>query len=217
MQGDRLIIGSHHLVAAERIATMISARVATHSTPYAISIAGESGSGKSEIAQALADELARMQLKSIVLQQDDYFVYPPLTNDSRRREDIRRVGPQEVQLDWIDRNISAIVEGVDSIEKPLVFYKDNRIELEKVDVRGCRIAIAEGTYTSLLKNVDLRLFIDRTYIQTLETRHKRAREAQDPFIEHVLELEHDIIKQHKTGTDIVITADYSVHEPIRKA
>jgi uridine kinase len=217
MQGDRLIIESHHLVAAERIAAMISARVATHCTPYAISIAGESGSGKSEIAQALADELTRQQLKSIVLQQDDYFVYPPLTNDSRRREDIRRVGPQEVQLDWIDRNISAIVDGMDSIEKPLVFYKDNRIEIEKVDVRGCRIAIAEGTYTFLLRNVDLRLFIDRTYIQTLETRHKRGREAPDPFIERVLKVEHDIIKQHKTGTDIVIAADYSVHEPIRKA
>lgn len=217
MQGDRLIIESHHLAAAERIAAIISARAAANSTPYAISIAGESGSGKSEMAQALADELTKQQLKSIVLQQDDYFAYPPLTNDARRREDIRRVGPQEVQLDWMDRNVKAIVDGTDSIEKPLVFYEDNRIEIEKVDVLGCQFVIAEGTYTSLLKNIHLRFFIDRTYIQTLETRLKRAREASDPFIERVLELEHNIIKQHKTGTDIVITADYSVHEPLRKA
>jgi len=217
MQGDRLIIESHHLVAAERIAAMISARAAAHSTPYAISIAGESGSGKSEMAQALADELTRQRLKSIVLQQDDYFVYPPSTNDSRRREDIRRVGPQEVQLDWMDRNIKAIVDGTDSIEKPLVFYEDNRVEVEEVDVRGNRVVIAEGTYTSLLKNSHFRIFIDRTYIQTLETRRKRGREAPDPFIERVLELEHEIIKKHKTGADVVISADYCVHEPIRKA
>ena len=217
MQGDRLIIESHHLVAAERIAAMICTRAAAHSTPYAISIAGESGSGKSEMAQALADELTRKRLKSIVLQQDDYFVYPPSTNDSRRREDIRRVGPQEVQLDWMDRNIKAIVDGTDSIEKPLVFYEDNRVEVEEVDVRGNRVVIAEGTYTSLLKNSYFRIFIDRTYIQTLETRRKRGREAPDPFIERVLELEHEIIKKHKTGADVVISADYCVHEPIRKA
>ena len=217
MQGDRLIIESHHFLAAKQIAAMISARTAANFTSYAISIAGESGSGKSEIAQALADELTRQQLKSIVLQQDDYFVYPPSTNDSRRREDIHRVGPQEVQLDWIDRNIKAIVDGTDSIKKPLVFYADNRIAVEEVDVRGYQVVIAEGTYTSLLKNIHFRIFIDRTYIQTLDTRNKRAREAPDPFIERVLELEHEIIKKHKTEADVVIAADYSVHESIQKA
>ena len=122
------------------------------------------------------------------------------------------MGPQEVQLDWIDRNIGAIVDGTDSIEKPLVFYEKNRIETEKVDVRGCRTVIAEGTYTSLLKNTHLRLFIDRTYIQTLATRRKRAREAADPFIEQVLKREHDIIKRHKAWANIVIKADYSVQD-----
>lgn len=217
MRGDKLIIESHHQRAAERIVTMISACITDRSSPYAISIAGESGSGKSEMAQALADELTKYQFKSVVLQQDDYFVYPPFTNDSRRREDIHRVGPQEVQLDWIDRNIGAIVDGADSIEKPLVFYEENRIETEKVDVHECRAVIAEGTYTSLLKNMHLRLFIDRTYIQTLATRRKRDREASDPFIERVLKLEHDIIKQHKAWADIVINSDYSVQELVLKA
>jgi len=217
MQGDKLIIESHHLCAAQRIAALMSTRITSHSTPYVISIAGESGSGKSEIAQALAHEFSGHQFRSVILQQDDYFVYPPFTNDFRRREDIRRVGPQEVQLDWLDRNINEIVDGANSIEKPLVFYDDNRIEIEQVDVHGCRIVIAEGTYTSLLKNVHLRLFIDRTCIQTLETRRKRAREASDPFTERVLELEHDIIKQHQAWADIVINSDYSVQELIPKA
>ncbi|MCK5827285.1 zeta toxin family protein [Candidatus Bipolaricaulota bacterium] len=217
MQGDKLIIESHHRCAAERIASIVSARTTTCSTPYVISIAGESGCGKSEMAQALADELTRYQLKSVILQQDDYFVCPPVTNDSRRREDICRVGPQEVQLDWIDRNIGAIVDGADSIEKPLVFYEEDRIEIEEVNVHGCRVVIAEGTYTSLLKNTQLRIFIDRTYIQTFATRRQRAREATNSFIEHVLQLEHDIIKRHKTRADIVINSDYSVQKFVLKA
>lgn len=217
MRGDKLIIETHHQDAAEHIAAMISARITSYSTPYAISVAGESGSGKSEIAQALANILTGYQYKSVILQQDDYFVYPPFTNDSRRREDIRRVGPQEVHLDWVDRNIGAIIDGTDSIEKPLVFYEENRIETEKIDVRECRAVIAEGTYTSLLKNTHLRLFIDRTYVQTLATRRKRDREAPDPFIERVLKLEHEIIKQHKAWADIVINSDYSIQEFVLKA
>ncbi len=216
MWGDKLIIETHHQLAARRIAAMISARTTSRSTPFAISVAGDSGSGKSEIARALADELAGYQIKSVILQQDDYFVYPPTTNDSRRREDICRVGPQEVRLDWIDRNIGSILEGTDSIEKPLVTYREDRSEIEQLDVRDCRVVIAEGTYTSLLRNVDLRIFIDRTYIQTIEARRKRAREVADPFIEQVLKLEHDIIKQHMAWADIVVNSDYSVQELVLK-
>lgn len=217
MRGDKLLIERHHLAAADRIANLLLARIAADASPYAISIAGESGSGKSEVAEALAESLARLSLKTLILQQDDYFIFPPMTNDARRRETIDRVGPQEVQLDWIDRNIEAIVHGAEVIHKPLVFYAENRIEIQDIPVQGYRVVIAEGTYTTLLEHVDLRIFIDRTYVQTLEARRKRAREAPDPFIERVLALEHNIIKEQKTKADIVIDDDYAVQETIRKA
>jgi len=216
MQGDKLLIEGHHRQAAERIVAILAPLIASCATPYTLSIAGESGSGKSELAQALADVLQEQQLKTVILQQDDYFRYPPITNDSRRRADICRVGPQEVQLNWIDRNIGSILDGVHSIEKPLVLYEEDRVEIEEVDVQGSRVVIAEGTYTSLLKNIRLRLFIDRTYIQTFAMRRQRAREAANSFIERVLQREHDIIRQHKTRADIVINSDYSVQEFVLK-
>ena len=67
-----------------------------------------------------------------------------------------------------------------------------------------QVLIAEGTYTSTLKFVDFRVFIDRDYHQTLEARKKRARDKFEPFVLEVLEVEHRIISKHKNLADAVI-------------
>ena len=77
---------------------------------------------------------------------------------------------------------------------------------------GVKVIIAEGTYTSLLKHVDTRVFIARNRLDTLEHRKKRNRgnEVGDPFIENVLKIEHKIIAGHRQLADFVITKDYEV-------
>ena len=72
--------------------------------------------------------------------------------------------------------------------------------------------IVEGTYTSLLKSVDTKIFIDEDYKETLKYRKRRNRgnEVNDPFVESVLETEHKIIAGHKFLADIIITKDYEV-------
>ena len=74
------------------------------------------------------------------------------------------------------------------------------------------MVVAEGTYTSLLKNVDTRVFIARNRLDTLEHRKKRNRgkEVGDPFIENILKIEHKIIAGHKQLADFVITKEYDV-------
>ena len=96
------------------------------------------------------------------------------------------------------------------LAKPLVIYEEDRITEETLDLGAVDIVIAEGTYTSLLENVDTRVFIARNRLETMEHRMKRGREDFDPFIEQVLEIEHEIISQHRERADIVITTDYDV-------
>ena len=48
--------------------------------------------------------------------------------------------------------------------------------------------IVEGTYTPLLK-VDLKIFMERNYHDTLKNRIERARDPLTPFVESVLEIE----------------------------
>ena len=213
MRGDIFIIGAHHRAAARQLADDIVPLLIADITSLAIGISGESGSGKSELAQALSDALSEQDIDSIILQQDDYFHYPPRTNDARRRDDIRWVGPQEVDLDRLDANIAALMHG-ESIVKPLVIYAENRIATESVARPGARILLIEGTYVSRLRHLSHRIFIDRTYTQTKVARKRRAREAPEPFIERVLDIEHQLIKTQKTSADWIVDSEYSVRRAI---
>ncbi len=212
MRGDTIIIEAHHRKAAEAIIPLILPEIEASPGRYTISVAGESGSGKSETATAIAEALAEHGISSAIFQQDDYFVYPPKTNDSTRRKDIGWVGPQEVRLDLLDGHLQAFLADAESIEKPLVVYETDTITSEEIAVKNVRVAIAEGTYTSLLDNVGTRIFIDRDFSETRAHREKRKRDKSelDQFIDEVLIIEHDTISLHKSRADIVINADYSV-------
>ena len=212
MRGDAIIVEAHHRKAAEAITPLILPEIEASPGRYTISVAGESGSGKSETATAIAEALAEHGISSAIFQQDDYFVYPPKTNDSTRRKDIGWVGPQEVRLDLLDGHLQAFLADAESIEKPLVVYETDTITSEEIAVKNVRVAIAEGTYTSLLDKVGTRIFIDRDFSETRAHREKRKRDKSelDPFIDEVLIIEHDIISSHKSRADIVINADYSV-------
>jgi uridine kinase len=142
------------------------------------------------------------------LQQDDYFVFPPRTNHEMRRRNLEQVGPYEVKLDFLDSNLRSFKQGESVVYKPLVIYEKDLITREEMPVADLAVLIAEGTYTSLLEFVDLRVFIDRTYRQTLEARKRRARDQWEPFIQDVLEREHQIISQHRALADVVIPDDF---------
>ena len=213
MKGDVIVLEEHHKQAARKIVPEIIDKIKNKAARYTITVAGESGSGKSETGKAIADELEKRGVKSVLLGQDDYFVLPPKSNDARRRENPEWLGPHvEVKLDVLEQNLKDAINGKREITKPLVDYNENSVEEETVNLERVKVLIAEGTYTSLLKNVDTKVFIARNRLDTLEHRRKRNRgdEVGDPFIEQVLVTEHKIIAGHKQLADFVITKDYDV-------
>jgi uridine kinase len=210
MKGDVIIVEEHHRRASAIIADRLAEDVRSRPRLTTISVAGESGSGKSEMGQALNEAFATLGIPATVLGQDDYFVLPPKSNDRARRQDISMVGPQEVRLDLLDEHLAAARSGAAAIRKPLVVYAGDAIEEETISLEGTRVVVAEGTYTTLLRNVDTRLFIARNRLDTMEDRARRAREPADPFIEQVLEIEHAIISGHRSRADIVLSAEYEV-------
>ena len=213
MKGDILILEEYHRRAAGEIVSQIIDKIRNKDTRYIITVAGESGSGKSETGRAIADELAKCGIKSVILGQDDYFILPPKTNNVKRREDPEWLGPHvEVNLKDLEQNLVDAIQGKNEIAKPLVDYGSNTIEEETISLEGVKAVIAEGTYTSLLKHVDTKVFIDRNWLDTLEYRQRRHRgtEAGDPFVEQVLGIEHKIIAGHKQLADFIILKDYTV-------
>jgi uridine kinase len=204
MIGDRLVITDYHRAAAARVMETLRSRLASNH-PLAVTVAGESGSGKSEIAHCLSELLAAEGRRAVVLGQDDYFRLPPKSNHRRRLEDLDWVGPGEVRLDLLDEHVAALKRRPEQpLIKPLVYFEEDRISQETVSAGARDVVIAEGTYTTLLENADLRVFIDRTYRQTKKARLARARDPDVRLLEQVLEIEHRIISRHRPRADLVI-------------
>lgn len=210
MRGDILIINEDHRKAARQVVDLIFDKIKSKKGKYIISVAGESGAGKSEIAASIAEVLAKKNISSFIFQQDDYFVYPPKTNAKMRIIDIRQVGMSEVKLDLIDEELKTILDGNFKIEKPLVIFEEDRIDKETVNLENIKVIIVEGTYVTALKNIDQRVFIDRDLNDTKDSRKKRNREKQDKFLEAILLIENKIISPQKSLADIIITKDYDV-------
>ena len=213
MKGDVLVIEAHHRRAAAQIVADLVDAIHAKVGRFLVTVAGESGSGKSETAAALAEQLLRVGVAAVVLGQDDYFVLPPKSNDERRRTDPDWLGPHvEVRFDLLQANVDAARAGASEIEKPVIDYDRNSAAMEVVSLEGVAVVIVEGTYVSLLRHVDRRIFIARNRLETLEHRQRRNRgsEAADPFIEGVLEVEHKIIAGHRALADFVLTRDFDV-------
>src|SRR4051812_47258981 len=96
--GERLEVAPRHLEFARTLLDAVHACVPHPPERLVIGIAGESGSGKSITATALAQVLRETGRPTVVLHQDDYFVRPPRANHEHRCADLSSVGPQEVDL-----------------------------------------------------------------------------------------------------------------------
>lgn len=206
MIGDKLVITDFHRKNGIRIEQATSESIRRAGRIYTITVAGESGSGKSETAATSAEQLELAGFRVVILGQDDYFQLPPKSNAQRRKLDIGWVGPSEVRLDLLDSHLAAAKRGDSSIIKPLILFEEDRIVEEMLGLEDIDVVIAEGTYTTLLEEADFRAFIDRSYHDTLWHRKKRARDpAEGKFIERVLEIEHRIISSHRSRADLVLS------------
>jgi len=209
MVGDFIELKIEYLNLASQVLDIISHKIGT--APVAIAISGESGSGKSTLAVAMAELLERANQPKIILHMDDYFKLPPLSNHKNREKNLENVGPHEVHLDLLEKHIEDIKSNnSNQLIKPLSDYANDEINEEVINLSPNSIIIVEGTYTSLLQNIDVKIFIDRDYKSTLENRKKRARDPITPFVEKVLAIEHEIISRHKALSDIIIDQNYQI-------
>lgn len=204
MIGDKLLITDYHRQGARRALPLIREKLADGVT-VTVTVAGESGSGKSEIAHCIAEELQQEDREVLVLAQDDYFKLPPRSNHERRQQGIDWVGMGEVKLDLLDSHLAHFrARRLEPLSKPLVYFDENRIGEETVADGPFDVVIAEGTYTTSLENVDVRVFINRNFRQTKRSRLARGRDPDVAFLEEVLQIEHEIISRHRERAQVVI-------------
>ncbi len=206
-------IQNPHLKVARQITPEITDKIRQKKGRYIITIAGESGCGKTETAKAFLQELQNNNINTVLLGQDDYFALPPAFNDARRKADPLWIGPfAEVRLDLLNQNILDAINGKQHLSKPDINYSANTVTNTKMNLDGIKVIIIEGTYVSLLRHIDTRIFIASNWKDTLPFRQKRNRgnEVHDPFVENILLTEHLIIAGHRYLADYILSKDYEI-------
>jgi uridine kinase len=143
----------------------------------AISIAGESGSGKTTLSNLLIDLLKEKGFKPLMLHQDDYFKLPPKMNHEFRLKDFSSIGPQEIRLKLLDNHIWTVKNKTETIlNVPCMNWITDTEETKQVPIADVNVILVDGTYTSLLNQLDYRILINTNYEDTRQNRIKRNRE-----------------------------------------
>ncbi len=174
-----------------------------------IAVAGESGSGKSVTAIDLAAVLNDAGIATVIIHQDNYFVRPPRTNHEHRLTDLGSVGPQEVQMDLIAANMKAFRAGA-AVTAPVVDYPGNRFLTQTLDFADTQVLVVEGTYALLLDGWDIGIFLLANYHDTAPRRKARNRDIDDPFVDQVLEIEHQLIAPQALRADVLLDRDFEI-------
>ena len=216
MEADNKTQEQQHKKVVQIIVSDLFEKINTKPSRYILSVAGESGSGKSETAKVIAIELRKCGIKTVILGQDEYCNLTPQYNDIKRKEDPDWLGPHvEIKMEVLQKNITDAVKDEDAINIPVINPLENTITNINLSLSGVKVIIAEGTYVSLLRNIDSRIFINRNRLETLRDRKKRNRrnEVNDSFTEQILVTEHKIIAGHWFLADYIITNDYKVLMP----
>ncbi|WP_228853415.1 hypothetical protein [Aegicerativicinus sediminis] len=208
MIGDKLTYYSEYKPISAHILSKL--RMEQIPSPrFCIAVCGESGCGKSSMAQSLLIDIEdQTKFKGYIFHSDDYFFLPPRTNHEQRLKDINKVGPNEVDLALLDFHLTSFKNGAPKLEKPLVNYSENSIKTELIRPTNLDFCIVEGTYVGNLKSPNYVIFMGANFKQTMANRKKRARDVLDDFNERVLLIEHQIIKKQAALADIIVDTNY---------
>jgi uridine kinase len=208
MLGDILLISEKHLKAAKGIVKEVLAK---KTDKFIIGISGESGSGKSELAHAVAKGLRKHGIIAKPLHIDNYYKILPLLRTQWRTENgiEKVVGYSEYDWDTIYRNIKEFKQGVSSTG-PCVDLVTEQVDQLTTDYREVDMLIIDGLYSIKTSGIDLSIFIELTYRETKKAQAVRGKEPQNEFRSRVLEQEHKMVQALKPKADLLINMDYQL-------
>ena len=198
MIGDKLVIEQHHTERAVEICDLLADRIKARQAIQAITCRWRIRSRQVRTGLRDLSPAEERGIKAGVLQQDDYFVFPPRTNHEMRRSNLEQVGPFEVKLDFLDSNLRSFKRGESPIYKPLVdLRRESHHQRRRWRSATWRCSSPRGPIPPCCA-----LPTSGSLSTATTARHWRPANAApetsgSPLSQDVLEREHQIIAQHK--------------------
>lgn len=210
MLGDILLIQEKHRKAG---ALIIEEILKNKREKYIVAISGESGSGKTELAHVIAKGLRQHGIFAKPLHTDNFYNTHPLERRAWRSEKgiDKVVGYNEYLWNEIDKVLEDF-ENDRISEMPCVDLVTEQVDRIKTDFSEVDMLIVDGLYAIKTEGVDLRIFIDLTYLETKEkhTKDARGKEVMDEVRWATLAQEHKMVSALKPLANIIISKDYEV-------
>lgn len=204
MLNDKITVTNNHQLAADVIIENLEGKL---KPKFIIAIGGEVGSGKSTLSFALAHKLKKMDIRSKIIDLDDFYMIPPLERKAwRRSHGIDSVGPNEYDWGKIIHVINDFME--DNLSTmPCVDLITDYVDEVQTNFKGVDVMIINGLYATKLSEANMRVFIELTYDETKEAQLFGDKEEMTAFRKLILEREHQMVQQLKTGCDLFFDFD----------
>jgi uridine kinase len=204
MLNDFVTIEKKHTNAA----TTLFERVMRDRKPkFIVTISGEVGTGKCEIAHELGRKLVEVGLSVKVLHLDNYYIIPPRERiEWRKINGLEKIGYDEYDWKIVNQNIDDFISSKKSV-MPIVDLFTQQVDQLHTDFAGIDFLIIAGLYSIRIKQSDLRVFIELTYEDTWDEQMVTYKEVLDDFRLEVLKQEHQAVQSLKPLADFYIDFD----------
>lgn len=205
MTGDKLILKPIHYKKSKQV---LKALIPFYfREKFTVTIGGESGTGKTEIASLLQESLwSEHKIRSKVLHIDDFYtVLWQSRNETRKKKGLDSVGIKEI--DW--EKVNKIIEDFYNTSKKYLDSQRihkyvNAIEYCKISNKHIDILIIEGLYANCLNEIDLKVYLEGSIKETKLFREERGKEKIDKFRIKVLNRERKEVLKTKKDIDLLI-------------
>ncbi|MCK9269073.1 MAG: hypothetical protein RBR47_12445 [Bacteroidales bacterium] len=211
MLHDLITITPRHENAARLILDRImELRAEKPSEKMMITISGEVGSGKSTISVVLGRMLKKRNIRTKILDLDDYYKIPPLERRKWRLEKgIESIGYDEYDWDRVNQNITDFKHSRTS-SLPCVDLITGYVDELITNFKGVDILLINGLYSLKIEDAALKVMIELTYDETTEAQRYSQKEDLDTYRLAVLQREHEVVQSLKSKADFYIDFDQSL-------
>lgn len=204
MLNDVVTIEKKHTNAA---ITLFDRVMRDRKIKFIVTISGEVGTGKCEIAHELGRKLIEAGISVKLLHMDNYYHIPPLERQEwRKKNGLEKIGYDEYDWNTINKNIDDFRMNKTSV-LPVVDLFTQKADQLHTDFNGIEILIIEGLYSIRINQSDLRVFIELTYEDTWDEQKLTHKEVLDDFRLEVLAHEHKAVQSLKGLADFYIDFD----------
>jgi len=204
MLNDVVTIEKKHTNAAS---TLFNRVLHDRKPKFIVTISGEVGTGKCEIAHELGRKLIGAGISVKLLHMDNYYLVPPLDRmEWRKKNGLEKIGYDEYDWKTINQNIDDFRKNKKSV-MPIVDLFTQKVDQLHTDFNGIEVLIIAGLYSIRINQGDLRVFIELTYEDTWEEQMLTQKEVLDDFRIEVLKHEHKAVQSLKSLADFYIDFD----------